>query len=101
MVVTGLRPVSGSAWSRDGVRTTCFAEHPGAASFTVDGLSVPGSMVRFEAHGGNGEVEVPSAESNRDADGNILLYFGGGGLPTDLSRCWMYFARDRLWVSSG
>ena len=81
-----------TAWVSGDLRADCFAEVPGADSFTVDGLAVPSRLVEPEA-----DRRVPSKDSVRDVNDNILVYFSS--LPTDLSKCWMYLSRDTLWVA--
>ena len=86
-----------TAFSPDDVRGSCFeTESFGTGNYTVDGLRVPARLMTEE-----GGQTVPSAESVRGVSDNILVYFDVDGLPTDLSRCWLYLARDRLWVSFG
>ena len=80
-----------------------FAELPDASGYTVDGVNVPSEMLRDEGNVSNTDIlRVPSSDSVRSVNDNILIYFGDGDQrPTDLSRCWMYLNRDQLWLGAG
>lgn len=94
-------PATLTTWvSATGVRASCFAEAPNPGGrYTVDGIEVPSRLIGPEdaASSGTDTVPVPSADSKRDVNDNILVYFSTP--PTDLSKCWMYLSRDTLWVA--
>ena len=83
-----------TAWVSGDLRADCVAstELPASDTYTVDGLTVPARLLETE-----GGFTVPSKDSVRDVNDNILVYFSA--LPTDLSKCWMYLSRDQLWVA--
>ena len=87
---------SSSAFFASDVRSDCFETGEwGTGPYTVDELSVPSRLLVEQ-----GVKTVPSIASVRGVNDNILIYFDAARQPTDLARCWMYLARDRLWVGS-
>lgn len=93
-----------TAWvTSNSLRESCFAEVPPgspAGKYTVDGIQVPSRLIGPETVSSN-PVQVSSMDSKRDVNDNILIYFGAAAdqKPTDLADCWMYLARDHLWVA--
>ena len=91
------------AWGAASVREDCFGQDDATGTtYTVDGIGVPSRMVvnEMDTTGTPVERTVPSKDSVRGVNDNILVYFVDGNEPTDLSRCWMYLNRDQLWVGN-
>ena len=108
-------------------RIGCFGRRTGStydrgvfrnAPFRVGGVAVPGSLTYKEGVSG-----LPRNVSSRDARNNVLIYFGNAakadgspkvgspksgtehihvssGRPTGGSECWMFIARENLWVTN-
>ena len=102
-VVSDVDPANTGSWPAASVRGECFAELPNSTvGWTVDGILVPSGLIVPQALSGGTTINVPSKDSVRDVNDNILVYFGAGGSrPTDLARCWLYLDRDQLWLSAG
>ena len=87
----------------------------------VGGIAVPGGLLYDE--GTNvGRINRPRPESSRDISNNIIVYFGqlqdntgspkevmttgtdkvseSIGFPTSGERCWLFIARQNLWVGN-
>ena len=92
----------------------------GSVIATIEGVSVP-STLRYDFNGTN--RDVPRAFSSRDTSNNVIVYFGqledsvgnrkelpmdnsedkvsdSVGYPTSGDRCWMFIARENLWVGN-
>ena len=91
------------AWGTDSVREACFDQDDATeATYTLDRIGVPSRLILNENDGTATPVSrtVPSQDSVRGVNDNILVYFEAANTPTDLSRCWMYLNRDQLWVAN-
>lgn len=91
----------------------------GVRPFGVGAVGLPGSFI-YDAAGGVYAQDVPRPVSSRDRSNNLLIYFGqlldtgnrpktvmdsrtdklSGtlGYPHDRSRCWLFLARDGVWL---
>ena len=86
----------------------CFSTTPGAAAgpFVAAGVDaitikvgtelVPKSLLRKV---GTTDKYKPRAESGRDSENNIIVYFSksAGGRPSDGASCWLFYARLKQW----
>lgn len=100
---------TGTTWAGTSHRSRCFRDAagavqvPGEDEWLVDGVIVPGRLLVNEVASGSGTptVRVPSRDSVRDVNDNILVYFGAtdDSKPTDLAECWLYLNRDQLWLA--
>ena len=109
-------------------RIGCFGSRGGTTAplsalsyypYTVGGVQVPGSFIYDPS---STLSQKPRPVSSRDGSNNVLVYFGhatdylgnlkGGnveiyhdrvssheGRPTDGAACWLFLARENLWVS--
>ena len=100
---TVLLPDAGPVWAGDGIVRTgvsrCFGPVVPVSAAEETGMSVGGSLVPAglrEDGGGDGMVQ---ARSGRDADNNILVYWGEllEGRPHDGAACWLYLVETGLW----
>ena len=96
-----------TTWVSSGAnaRQRCFdSEEPAAVrvpnsegKYTVDGIEIPSRLLVSETVSST-SVTVPTPDSKRDVNDNILVYFSQK--PTDLADCWMFLSRDQLWVAA-
>ena len=102
-VVSGTAIATLNTWA--GVRANCIDQAPANAvpsgGYTVDGLGVPAALLIPQTNGSTTTHDLPSVDSFRDVNDNLLIYFDAARRPTDLAQCWMYLSRDQLWVSTG
>lgn len=68
---------------------------PAAGSALVGSTIVPTGLTSRRGTG-----VVLRGDSGRDANNNIIVYFGAGTKPSDSSACWLYSANLRSWDQS-
>lgn len=87
----------------------------------VEGVVVPAGLMYSESHSSSSYHNRPRPVSSRDSVNNVIVYFGqlldrrdrpkdgvmdraddkvseSVGYPTDGSKCWMFIARENLWL---
>lgn len=109
-------------------RKKCFGGGSGdvlqavARPAVVGGVMVPAGLIYSEANNSPSYHDRPRPVSSRDSSNNIIVYFGqlldssdrpkelmdatgdkvsdSAGYPTDGSPCWLFIARENLWLAN-
>ena len=80
-----------------GTGSTYFSTGQDAGVISVGTQAVPETLLRKQT--GTPVKYKPRAESGRDSENNIIVYFAGdpGSRPSDGASCWLFYARLKQW----
>ena len=78
--------------------SACFSSAP---TYEVSGVPLATKVgdltVPRTLYNGFLPADTLRANSGRDSDNNIIVYWSGGNVPADNSKCWLYVSRLNSW----